>query len=336
MAAMKTRLFLVLLLAAGAAQAGPVELESKEMAQPPAITDNDHWYFNIGMPGWFAFISGDIGLHGFTSNVNVDFGQIITHVAGIASISAEARKGRFGVYGDFLYMSLSAGIYGDGLVKKANLTLDSYIADGEVYYRVWEGPRGWLDLRAGGRYFNTFNRIELNSADSKIDQAAAQLVAAANQDLRGLLKRLIHGTLDPNRPPIPFPPLGEEAKLRLLRSIREARRDPVTAQKRITTILTTQLNSGHGLTEYWADPYVGIGGRYKLSKAFYMTGKVDVGGFDVASTITVQAYGALGCHVTRSIYSELGFRYLYYDYDSDGYLYKVSTYGPQFTAGIEF
>src|SRR6266576_377009 len=109
-----------------------------------------------------------------TSNVGVDFGQIITHAAGIASISADVRKGRWGAYGDLLYMSLSAGLYGDGLVKKANLTVDSYIADAEVYYRVWESPSGWLDLRAGARYTNSFTRLELTSADSKIHQAAAQ------------------------------------------------------------------------------------------------------------------------------------------------------------------
>src|SRR5580765_2480235 len=125
-----------LFAAVGGVAAGPVELEPKEMA-PPAITADDQWHFNIGMPGWLAFISGDIGLHGFTSNPKIDFGQIITHVAGIASLSADVRKGRCGVYGDLLYMSLSEGIYSDGLVKKANLTLDDYIADGEVYYRVW-------------------------------------------------------------------------------------------------------------------------------------------------------------------------------------------------------
>ena len=132
---MKKQIALLIALVVAATSvltAGPVELEPKTMV-PPTITDDDHWHFNIGMPGWFAFISGDIGLHGATSNVGVDFGQIITHAAGIASISAEARKGRFGVYGDLLYMSLSAGFYNDGLVKKANLTVDSYIADGEVY-----------------------------------------------------------------------------------------------------------------------------------------------------------------------------------------------------------
>src|SRR6266576_4006249 len=248
---MKKQIVLLIALVVAATSvltAGPVELEPKAMA-PPTITANDHWYFNIGMPGWLAFISGDIGLHGVTSNVGVDFGQIITHVAGIASISAEARKGRFGVYGDLLYMSLSAGIYGNGLVKKANLTLDSYIADGEVYYRVWEGPSGWLDLRAGARYTNSFNRLELTSANSKINQAAAQFVTAVNEDLRGLLERLIQGALDPNRPPIPFPPLGDETKLKLLRLIRHARQDPVGAQQRIAGILKIHLNGGRGLTE---------------------------------------------------------------------------------------
>src|SRR6266513_3078419 len=257
---MKKQIALLIALVVAATSvltAGPVELEPKAMA-PPTITDNDHWYFNIGMPGWFAFISGDIGLHGATSNVGVDFGQIVTHAAGIASISADVRKGRWGVYGDLLYMSLSAGIYGDGLVKKANLTLDSYIADGEVYYRVWEGPKGWLDLRTGARYTNSFTRLELASADSKINQAAAQLVAAANQDLRDLLERLIHGALDPNRPPIPFPPLGQDEKLRLLGFIRDARRAPVPAPQRIPTLLTQQLNRGHGPTEYSTDPPLGV------------------------------------------------------------------------------
>jgi hypothetical protein len=316
--------------------AGPVELEPKETAPPPTITDNDHWYFNLGMPGWLAFVSGDIGLHGTTSHVDVGFDQIITHVAGIASLSAEARYGRFGVYGDFLYMSLSAGVYNNGLVKKAQLSLDQYLADGEVYYRVLEGPRGWLDLRAGARYTNLYNKLELSAADNKIDQAATDLVNAVNDDLRGLLDRLLHGSLDNKNPPLPVPPIGVDEKIRLLKLIREARQNPITAQQKIARILKRQLNRGFSLTEYWTDPYIGIGGRYNLGKAFYLTGKADVGGFGAGSDVSVQAYGALGCQVTRSIYSELGFRYLYYDFDDGGFLYKVSTYGPQITAGIIF
>ena len=337
--AMKTKLSFVagaLFAAVGGVAAGPIELEPKETAPPPTITQSEPWYFNIGVPGWLAFVSGDIGLHGTSTHVDVSFDQILTHLTGIATLSAEARYGRFGVYGDFLYMSLSAGIYNNGLIKKVDLGLSQYIADGEVYYRVLEGPRGWLDLRAGGRYTNSYSTLELTAADSRIEQAATNLVNAANGDLRGVLERLLQHRLDGQNPPIPVPPLGADEKIRLLRFIIAARRDPMTAHRNIAGILATQLNRGFSLTEYWADPYVGLGGRYNLGKAFYLTGKADVGGFDVGSKVTVQAYGALGCQVTRSIYSELGFRYLYYDYDSDGYLYKVSTYGPQITAGIIF
>lgn len=338
----KLSFFTVALFAVVSVQAGPVELEPKEMVAPPTITDNDHWYFNIGFPGWLSFLSGDIGLHGVTSNVNVDFGQIITHTAGIAAISAEARKGRFGVYGDFLYLSLSAGIYGNGLVKKADLTLDDYLAEGEVYYRLLESPSGWLDLRAGARYVNSFSRLELTPADGKIDQAAARFVTAVDEDLRRLLERLLRGALDTSNRPIPFPPLDLEVKLKILRLIRHAREHRLTpeqkmaAQQKIARILKTRLSGGTGLTEWWTDPYIGIGGRYNLGKAYYLTGKADVGGFGVGSDVSVQAYGALGCQITRSIYTELGFRYLYEDFDSGGFLYKVSQYGPQITAGIIF
>ena len=322
--------------AVGSLAAGPIELEAKETSPTPTITDSNHWYFNLAFPGWMPFISGDIGLHGVTSNANVDLHQIITHLTGIATVSGEARYGRFGVYADFLYTSLSDGVYNDGLIKKVDLGLSEYIADGEVYYRVLEGPRGWLDLRAGGRYTNIYSTLQLTAADSRIDQAATDLVNAANGDLRAVLERLLQHRLDGSSPPLPVPPLGPDEKLKLLRLIREARRDPITAHRRITKILKNQLNSGVSLTEYWADPYIGIGGRYNLSKAYYLTGKADVGGFDAGSKVTVQAYGALGCQVTRSIYAELGFRYLYYDYDSGGFLYKVSTYGPQLTTGIIF
>jgi hypothetical protein len=344
-----TRRFLlgIALLAPAVLFAGPEPLpDGKEQIPviqqseaPPTITNNDHWYFNIGMPGWMAGLSGDIGLDGITSDVDVGFGQIISHTAGIASLRAEARYDRFGVYGDLLYLSLSDGVYPTGLVKKANLTLDQYLADGDVYYRVLEGPRGWLDLRAGARYTNVFSRLELTAANAKVDQAATDLVNAANADLREILDRLLNGALDPNNPPLPIPPLGAEQKIKLLKLIQQARQDPMTAYKKITKLLKTRLNRGYGLTEYWLDPYIGVGGRYNLSKrfkAFYLTGKADVGGFGAGSDVTVQTYGAVGCHITRNIYSELGYRYLYYDYNSDGFLYRVSMHGPQITAGIEF
>ena len=318
--------------------AGPVELQSKEIAPPPPTITDDQWHFNLGMPGWIAFLSGEVGLRGVNSDVYLGFDKILQQVTGIASFSADLRKGRFGAYADILYLNLEDSVYPSGLVSSTNLALSQYLVDAEVYYRVIEGPRGWLDLRAGARYTNLYSSLGLVGNGPAIEQAATDLVNAANGDLRELLDRLLHGALDGKNPPLPIPPLGFEEKIKLLRLIREARQHPETARRRIIDVLNMQLNRTFSLTERWADPYIGIGGRYNLTKAFYATGKVDVGGFDVGSDFTSQGYAALGCHVTRNIYSELGFRYLYDHYkdDSNGFLWKTWTYGPQITAGINF
>src|SRR5436190_9826919 len=326
-----------LFAAVGGVAAGPLELEPKEMA-PPTITESEPWHFNIGMPGWLAFVSGDIGLHGTTSSVDVDFGQIISHVKGIASFSADVRKGRFGVYADILYLGLSDSVYPGGLISSANLDLSEYLVDAEVYYRVVEGPRGWLNLRAGARYTDLYNSLKLVGNGPLIDQAATALVNAANGDLREILDRLLHGALDNKNPPLPVPPLGFEEKIRLLKLIREARQHPMRVHQRIVDVLNKELNRSFSLTERWVDPYIWIGGRNNMTKAFYLTGKVDVGGFGVASDITSQASAGLGCQITRNIFSELGFRYLYdnYEDDSNRFVWKTWTYGPQITTGLIF
>ena len=52
-----------------------------------------------------------------------------------------------------------------------------------------------------------------------------------------------------------------------------------------------------------------------MNKAWYLTGKADIGGFGLGSEITWQAYGALGCQVSRWCTLEAGYRYLYTDYN---------------------
>jgi hypothetical protein len=319
-----------------AARAGTPDLEAKEMVPAPTVTSSEPWHFNFGVPGWLASVSGDIGLHGITSSVDVDFDQILRHIDWVTSLSAEARKGRFGVYADLLYLEASAALYNNGMLSKVNIGLSQYLVDGEAFYRVVDAPRGWIDLRAGARYTDVYSSTKLFGNARLIDQAATDLANAITGDVKGLLERLLRGKLDGKNPPLPVPPLAAHEKIKLLRLIIAARQNPITAQQKIAQVLNKELNRSFSLTERWVDPYLGISGRYDLTKAFYVTARADVGGFDVGSKVTVQAYGGLGCQITRRIYSEIGYRYLYDDYDSGGFLYRVSTYGPQITTGISF
>jgi hypothetical protein len=160
--------------------------------------------------------------------------------------------------------------------------------------------------------------------------------------------------LDGQDPNIPIPPLAAGHKEKLLELIKAARRDPELAaaikarsqsridaaknrvQRKIANALKRNLDRSFSLDEYWFDPYVGLGGRFNLNKAFYVTAKGDIGGFGVGSELTWQAYGALGCEVTRWFYLELGYRYLYTDYSHDTFVYDVSQSGAQLTIGFNF
>jgi hypothetical protein len=53
----------------------------------------------------------------------------------------------------------------------------------------------------------------------------------------------------------------------------------------------------------------------------------------------VQAYAALGCQITRNIYCEVGYRYLYDDFRDEGasdFLYQMSLHGAQISTGLKF
>jgi hypothetical protein len=84
---------------------------------------------------------------------------------------------------------------------------------------------------------------------------------------------------------------------------------------------------------------IGLRGRLNLSKAFYLTAETDVGGFGIGSDVAVDAYAALGCQVTRNIYSEIGYRYYYDDFrdaSANDFLYLMTLQGAQLKVGLTF
>jgi hypothetical protein len=83
---------------------------------------------------------------------------------------------------------------------------------------------------------------------------------------------------------------------------------------------------------------IGSRGQLNLTKAVYLTAETDVGGFGIGSDVAVQFYGALGCQITRCVRAQAGYKYYYDDFrdEDNGFLYQLSTYGPQITIGLIF
>ena len=76
--------------------------------------------------------------------------------------------------------------------------------------------------------------------------------------------------------------------------------------------------------------------RYNISKAFYTLVCTEIGGFGVGSSLMWPLEAAIGINLTRSIFTEIGYRALSFDCDSNGLTFDTVTHGPQITTGIRF
>src|SRR5580700_7374202 len=348
------------------------EIEAKEIQ--PSVKTTEPWEITVGGPGWLANSSGISGFHGSNQNFSVDVGQILRHINVIYAFNGEVRRGRFGVFGDLLYLNAQAGTpEGSGLVSKIDLGLQQFIGEFFGSYRVIEGPRGWLDLLVGFR--DTYlgeqvglqaNTLAIDAASTQLVDNVAQRVAIQVSDLATLIRADIHANitdkltaLDNRTPILPVGPVAEFLKGKIFDAVEQQIQSRVPeleaaihakVQARVTQIktglenqissfLTSQLNRSFSFYDNWLDPVIGLRGRLNLTKAIYLTAETDVGGFGIGSDIAVQAYAALGCHLTRNIYSEVGYRYLYDDFRDEGagdFLYQVSLHGAQISVGLTF
>lgn len=91
-------------------------------------------------------------------------------------------------------------------------------------------------------------------------------------------------------------------------------------------------------SEAWVDPIVGMRVNLPLSRAVDLTMLADVGGFGIASDITVQAWPTFGLRLSDSIRAKVGYRLIVTRYATGSGLeqfeYDVLTHGP--TVGLQF
>jgi hypothetical protein len=384
-------LFTVALLAAvGSVGAGSMELAPKETT-PPTITQSEQWQFTIAVPGLMPGIDGTIGVRGVNADIDIGFDQILQHLDMLFAMRAEARKGRFGIYGEILYTGLSDVAQVPGLINNIHEQVDLTIVDVGLSWRVINQSRWFIDFAAGTHYANVYERLTLNGDVVAIHQASEQfvtnisddLVARLNNDisnskflteLKGTIEADItsqidkHGSLHRHerKPRIPIAPLGgriEEDVARVVQNFvrgketaLRARIDSLRLQgaarraavRRIVSATETQIADQLAVTldsklhqsiardDYWFDPYVGLHTRYNFNKTFYTAVRGEVGGFGVGADLMWQVEAMLGINLTRSIFTEVGYRALGIDYNNDGLLFDAVMHGPQITTGITF
>jgi opacity protein-like surface antigen len=256
------------------------------------------WQIRIGLPGWLAGLSGESGVKGVVDATDVSFDQLLHHLTHFPiALSADVRYKRWELFGFGQYIEVGTSATLPGLLfTNADVHIKNGLLQGFLGYRLINCDKAMLSLFAGARY--TYLEGDL----SIFDNGDARLVRL--RQLLGIRKRL-------------------------------------------------DFSDSTG----WVDPVIGMRGRVKLWKAISLYAEGDVGGFDANSDTAFELHrqgrtivrapvestdwsyevqGGLEVQLTRSIWTQLGWRYLKYDYRKEGFTDRNELNGPFFQTGITF
>jgi hypothetical protein len=136
-----------------------------------------------------------------------------------------------------------------------------------------------------------------------------------------------------------------EARVDALVARGVARRDAVdrvvnAAKARIANQLALRLDKSLSQTlskdDFWFDPYVGLRTRYNFNKTYYTGVRGEIGGFGVGADLMWEVEAVVGINLTRSIFTEIGYRALGGNFEDRDFRFDVVLHGPQITTGITF
>ena len=267
-------------------------------------------------------------------------------------------------------MTLVDGALSWRLVNQPRWSLD--LAAGTHYTNVYEQLELHSDpiaiQQTSERFVNDIaddlrDRLNHDISNSEFLEALKSTIEAdivSQIDKHNLLEHHQH------RPNIPIGPLGGriekdiaqrvenfiqnekaalEARVDALIARGVARRDAVdrvvnSAKARIGNQLALRLDKSLGQTlskdDYWFDPYVGLRTRYNFNKTYYTGVRGEIGGFGVGADLMWEVEAVVGINLTRSIFTEIGYRALGGNFEENNFRFDTVMHGPQITTGITF
>jgi len=298
-------LIATIFLSAPVLLAGPESYDDPKDSKVVLPTEKQPWCetptpleIRIGIPGWIAGLSGDTGVRGVVTSVDVDFHELFDHLTHVPIVlSADIRYQRWEFFGDGQYMEVGASATLPGLLfTNANLHLKSGLAEGFVGYRLINCDKAALSLFAGARY--SYMGGDLSIFD--------------NGDARLVILRQLLGTpqkLDfSNSTDWVDPVIGARGKVKLWKAI-----------------------------SLYAEGDVGgfdanSGSAFELRRQGQTIVRAPVD----SSDWSYQIQGGIEFQVTRWMWAQVGWRYLKYDFVQEGFTYKPELNGPFIQGGVNF
>lgn len=139
----------------------PRVLQAEEQGAQKAEND---WRFRVTPYLWAAGLDGRFSQAGLpVIETSADFGDVLDALDAGGMLAFEARRGRFGVFADTLYISLSESgqVAAVGLDATASSRTTTALVSGS--YRAWSAENFHLDVLAGLRYWSLDSKLQLRA-----------------------------------------------------------------------------------------------------------------------------------------------------------------------------
>lgn len=158
---------------------------------------------------------------------------------------------------------------------------------------------------------------------SKEDKAAARrLLASANTRLAGAKSQKASDAAS----------IGAQAA--------DARKAVDKAEKKLAKKISDELEDTLPTSAesdvWWVDPIVGVRAQVNLTRWLFLATQCDVGGFGAGSQIAWNLNATVGVNWTRNLFTELGYRYYYVDYQNSNLTYEMAEAGIFAGLGVKF
>jgi hypothetical protein len=179
-------------VAAVAGTGGKAVAPAAELTAPPL----NPWSVTVTPYGWLAGLDGTTGVKGVTAETSVGIDQILSNLDMVGMMNVELQRGRWGGWMDGLYLKMSAGADTPGpLLSSVDVSVEQIAAEAAVFYRLWEGEKGFVDVYAGARYMSVGADLRMNVTDAGIREAADALSRRAVERIGAELRDRAPGDL---------------------------------------------------------------------------------------------------------------------------------------------
>ena len=295
-------LFVTIVLSAPVVFAGPEPYDISKEAPPappqPWCETPATLEIRIGSPGWLSGLSGDIGVKGVVSDIDISFDEIFRHLTHVPiALSADIRYHRWEFFGDGQYMEVGDSATLPGLLfTNANAHVKFGLGEAFLGYRLINCDKAALSLFAGARYTYLEGDISIfNNGDARLVRL---------RQLLGIRNKLdFSGSTDWVDPVI-----GARGRVKIWKA-----------------------------TSLYAEGDVG-GFDANSGSAFeiHREGRTIVRDSVDSSDWSYQVQGGLEFQISRWFWLQVGWRYLKYDFVQSGFSNKLDLNGPLIQGGINF